>query len=685
MKLTIIRTDKQNRMHLSTKSLDAFMERIQQDTKAGDVTLFRQRTAYGVEVITRENENLLPKVYPLALMRKTDNGQLDIMELNALTMIRVTNLSTASEVEAVKQTAALMPTTIAAFADSTARGVIVLVGVKNGQSDTMPQTQVEQQAFVSQAHRLAIAVYSGLLPATVATDELSPRSSFRMTLDPHPYYNPKAHPITVTALPQVEAAGDDATWDSYENYEHIYNIAVDKTLTALGDQGADDHAYLTELSRQMCVMGVPEEETFTHIWHHYGFRFGADRNLLRTILQAVFQENSPNRQAVKQASDSVGIETRRIIDFLNSRYIFRYNEVMGYTEYRPNNKWVQPWQPCDDRAVKGITTEARLAGINAWDRDIVRYVQSDQVRTYNPIERYLWEVSGKWDGYDHIGRLAKTVPCTEKQWPQWFRKWLIYMVAQWLGRTRGYGNSVAPLLISRQGYNKSTFCRSLLPPELQWGYTDNLAIEDKRQTLQAMHNMLLINLDEFNQITPRIQQGFLKNIFQLASVKMKRPYGRHVEDFPRRASFIATTNMPDVLADPSGSRRFIGIQLTGPIDVNYRINYQQLYAQAIQALDDNEQYWFDDNEVRQIMEHNRQFQIQSPVEQYFAECFLPVSDETEGEWLTCAAILDVLRRRAGSSLRNPSPIVLGRILRQKDDLLCRRSNTGTQYLVKRLL
>ena len=79
---------------------------------------------------------------------------------------------------------------------------------------------------------------------------------------------------------------------------------------------------------------------------------------------------------------------------------------------------------------------------------------------------------------------------------------------------------------------------SLLPPELQWGYNDSLVLSEKKSVLQAMSQFLLINLDEFNQISPKIQEGFLKNLVQLSSVKVKRPYGRHVEDLPRLASFI---------------------------------------------------------------------------------------------------------------------------------------------------
>ena len=43
-----------------------------------------------------------------------------------------------------------------------------------------------------------------------------------------------------------------------------------------------------------------------------------------------------------------------------------------------------------------------------------------------------------------------------------------------------------------------------------------------------MAQMLLINLDEFNRISPQKQQGFLKNIVQLPSVKVKRPYASRV-------------------------------------------------------------------------------------------------------------------------------------------------------------
>ena len=151
----------------------------------------------------------------------------------------------------------------------------------------------------------------------------------------------------------------------------------------------------------------------------------------------------------------VGQETRKLIDLLEKNYTFRMNKVMGYVEYRSKAKPYYPWMPVDERVQNSLAMEARLAGLNVWDKDINRYVKSNMVRNYNPIEDYLWEVRDKWDGQDHIGALAATVPTGNPHWPLWFRTWFLGMVAQWLGRNIRYGNALVPLLISRQGYNKS--------------------------------------------------------------------------------------------------------------------------------------------------------------------------------------------------------------------------------------
>ena len=196
-----------------------------------------------------------------------------------------------------------------------------------------------------------------------------------------------------------------------------------------------------------------------------------------------------------------------------------------------------------------------------------------------------------------------------------------------------------------------------------------------------MAQTLLINLDEFNQISPQVQQGFLKNLIQLPNVKMKRPYGEHVEEFPRLASFIATSNMDDILTDPSGNRRFIGVELTGPIDVSVKPNYVQLFAQAMAAIRAGEKTYFDSVETALLMQSNRQFEVVPPIEQYFQMCFDLMEDESQGKYMSAAEIFDYLKKRIGSSLKIDSLMSFGRKLANIDGIKVKRFATGKRYLV----
>lgn len=382
----------------------------------------------------------------------------------------------------------------------------------------------------------------------------------------------------------------------------------------------------------------------------------------------------------KELSDNI----MSMIGFLCRKYDFRYNSVMKCTEYRPKEKDYWGYQPVDARVQKRMTLEVQLANIRVSIKDVRNYLESDLLSTYNPVENFLFKCEGKWDGKDHIRALARTVPTDNPYWEDWFYTWFLAMVDQWRAYShRKYGNSVAPLLISKQGYNKSTFCRSLVPPELQWGYNDNLVLSEKRQVLQAMCQSLVINLDEFNQISPQVQQGFLKNIIQLPSVKIKPPYGSHVQEFPRMASFIATSNMEDILSDPSGNRRFLGVELTGPINVSQRPNYEQLYAQALSALRAGEKTYFDVEQTRQIMANNRKFEVLSPVDQYFDLYFDLTDNAEQGEYLTAAEIFQELKSHIGSSLKLNSLIAFGRKLSQMPTIHRKRFNDGMRYLVVR--
>ena len=691
MKLSIVRIDKKHVTHLTVKPIEWFLERIKTDTKAEDIGKFRQHIAHYGDTTIHEDNTPIAMIYPLVEMVKTENGNLEITAFNSLIWLHIQGLMTGEEIRAVKEASKILPTTFAAFTGADGKSVEILVSVAPKDIAVKPQTEEEIDTFCKAAYEVAFGAYSGVLPKAIERKTVTARSCFRMTLDEAPYYNPQVTPLMVqiigdkhTPVDHTEPEQLEVDFRLYDDYELLYKqasqMAYDDTTDIPEPQWYD--AYMTALAHRLCELNVPEEEAFTHIHNHHVYKQIYDSSRIRAIVSAVYSEEKPKR---KREVEMASVETRRLIEFLKTRYVFRYNEVMGYTEYRPNTTWVQDWMPCDEHVINGMTIEARIANLEAKDKDVRRYVHSNLIRKIDPIGNYLANCYDKWDGKtDHIAMLARCVPCQIPQWETWFKKWFLYMVAQWVMPQQEYGNSVVPLLISPQGDGKTTFCRMILPKQLRWGFLENLDVSEKRTTLQAMHNFLLINLDEFNAISPKLQEGFLKNIIQLPSVKIKRPYGKHVEEFKRYASFIATTNETNVLSDPTGSRRFICVSLTAPIHTDYKPNYEALYGQAYRMIMNKEmEWWFNTEEVQKIMAHNRQYQLTPPAVQYFNEYYEPALDETEGTWLSPTAIYNHLRQMAGASLKTNGVSAFGRYLWNMPELQHRRVGCSKQYLVKK--
>ena len=393
-------------------------------------------------------------------------------------------------------------------------------------------------------------------------------------------------------------------------------------------------------------------------------------------LRSVKAENQHNKRSNRLKYDI----TRLLLDYLERKYEMRYNTALGCAEIRKAGS-DEPFVPADERMRNTIAIKARLDGIDAWDKDIRRYTESGFVKAFNPVDDFLKGLQGRWDGKNYIEALADCVPNDNARWAEWFHTWFLAMVAQWMGLDVSHGNSVAPLLISRQGYRKSTFCKRLLPDALQWGYNDNLIMSEKQNTLRAMTQSLLINIDEFNALSAKTQDGFLKNVMQLASIKLRQPYRQQQLTLPRVASFIATANVSDVFSDPSGCRRFIAVTLTGPIRLPDHIDYEQLYAQAVAELDSGRRYWFDEVDTREIMENNQHYQQRTPAEALFWDCFSIPKDLTKGIYMTAASIFSLLRQRYGSQLNLTSLSHFGRVLANIPNLRSKHSSHGTEYLV----
>ena len=629
MKVTIVHTNNKKQLLVSTKTMEKLMERFARDDSKLTITHFRESVPYLSN--NYEGYKDMPKwmhIYPAAEFVKDENNNLKMKAFNGILLLKFGNITDIDGTEGVKRSVAILPSTLAAITGADGKTVIVLIKFQ-GEKDSLPTSEADAELLYRIAYQQIFPVYQAIVKASILVDGPKPSIEAGSTLSQEPSIH-NSFMMTLDAAPYFNSKAVAMKIDSHARSQNL----------------------------------TPSKG-----------------NNQQMIADSGTAEENDNK---KEDKNSVRSNIVSMMKLLESRYDFRYNTVMKYVEYLPKDKGWYGYRPVEPRVQKRMTLEVQLADIRVSIKDVRNFLESDYIKNYNPIEEYLFQCYDKWDGKDHIRALARTVPTANPHWADWFYTWFLGMVDQWRGYShRQYGNSVAPLLISKQGYNKSTFCRRLLPPELQWGYSDNLILSEKRQVYQAMAQFMVINLDEFNQISPQVQQGFLKNLIQLPTLKYKPPYGSHVMEFPRLASFIATSNMKDILSDPSGNRRFIGVELTGPIDVSVRPNYQQLFAQALSALNNGEKSYFDAQQVKLIMKSNSQFEIIQPIDQYFLLYFELVEDEKEGDYLTAAEIFDYLKKQIGSSLKVNSLMGFGRKLANMSELKHKRFADGMKYLVKK--
>ena len=630
MKVTIVHNDHKKRLLVSTKTMEKLLKRIAKDDSKQTVSQFRRIASYDdSDYKYYKDMPTWMHIYPAAEFSKDENNNLKMKSCNGILLLKFNNITDPDGVEGVKRSVAILPSTLAAIEGADGKSVIVLVKFSN-EEDALPASEPEAEQLYRIAYQQIHPIYQAVAKASLTID------------------GPKASIETSSALSDEPSMHNSflMTLDAHPYYNaKAVAMKVDSHVRSQDSEQVSSFETKSEYSDIQDIANNSEDKV--------------DKNSVRDNILSMMQ-------------------------LLRSKYEFRYNSVMKYIEFKPKEKDWYGFRPVEPRVMKRMTLEVQLADIRVSIKDVRNFLESDYIKNYNPIEDYLFLCYNKWDGKDHIRALARTMPTNNPHWADWFYTWFLAMVDQWRGYShRQYGNSVAPLLISKQGFNKSTFCRRLLPPELQWGYSDNLILSEKRQVYQAMAQFMLINLDEFNQISPKVQQGFLKNLVQLPTLKYKPPYGSHVMEFPRLASFIATSNMNDILTDPSGNRRFIGIELTGPIDVSVRPNHQQLFAQALKALDNGERSYFDAEQVKLIMQSNCQFEVEMPIDQYFRLYFEPTDDEQEGEYLSAAEIFDFLKKQMGSSLKVNSLMGFGRKLANMSELKHKRFVDGMKYLVKK--
>ena len=477
---------------------------------------------------------------------------------------------------------------------------------------------------------------------------------FHLSSDPAVYYNPEARPIEMAqptqplteetaqmierpdevsldteVLPGYTRREMDATKYNFICRELAYGKSLEKEV------------YLMRLAQKCCSVGIDKELAIKLTIDMREF-FLKD-SLVRTSFNNAYESH---RLGLANPIEKSLMHQQLLEEFLRRRYMFRRNRVTGEVEYQEKYRYVLWWKPLTEEVQNDINNEAIREGIKVWPKDLERILISECIDTYDPVREWLTSLP-KWDGRDRLGEMADRVKTQTPGWRDNFKIWMRSMVSQWRsGRDAMYGAQMVLMFVGGQGTRKSTFMRMLLPKELMPFYIDRIDFTNKKEALRALSRFLLINIDEYDQIS-KSQTAYLKHLIQRTDVKERKMYSTVFEQNQRYAAFCATTNSLVPLKDESGSRRYLVVEVNDVIDTDTQgdkqIDYAQLYAQIVFEIEHGEEYAFTGERERQIVEANTDYYEMPNVLSLFEDMFRQPQGGDEVLLLSPTEILERIR------------------------------------------
>ena len=378
---------------------------------------------------------------------------------------------------------------------------------------------------------------------------------------------------------------------------------------------------------------------------------------------------------MKKKADAGNIDSRRnlhrkrspsknaeIENYLSTHYDFRYNTVLGRTEYcsKGNNRFVKVGRyeintfrrelDCDE----SIATSAE---------NLYSIIESSFSPRINPVQEYFKELplidigDGSSNGSSYSGSSVpisfspKAIPnlasCVvvrnSNKWLPYLTKWLVAVVANAMN-DRECRNHTCLVLTGEQGKFKTTFLDLLCPSKLHgYSYTGKIYPQEK-DTLTYIGQNLIVNIDDQLKALNKRDENELKNLITCPMVKYRMPYDKYVEEHPHLASFVASVNGNDFLTDPTGSRRFLPFEvLSIDIEKAKRISMDNVYAEAKALLKSGFRYWFDDDEMAKLYRESENFQVQTAEMELLLRCFeKPTEDNPHSSYMTTTEIITYL-------------------------------------------
>jgi len=408
------------------------------------------------------------------------------------------------------------------------------------------------------------------------------------------------------------------------------------------------------------------KSAYSNTSEHATDNFTPQQKSAKSAQSASSKKNSAESSATVTPAGTMTIDDEeepaqidKLENFLNNRYKFRYNEVLGKLEYKRVNGKV--WKYITDFKENSILREIQKAKVRCSINSLRNLLHSDFCEMYDPFKDYFENLPEYTGDRDYIEELALTITTTKPDlWKECFKKWFVAMVACVLDEKQI--NQTVIVFSGKQGLGKTTWIEKLMPRQLKQYIFSGTVNPNNKDTLIHLAECMLINLDELENLN-RTEIGSLKELITKTHIRMRKAYGHNNENMPRRASFAGSVNTAQFLNDTTGSRRFLCFELEN-IEYQHDVNINLCYAQALKLFKDGFRHWFNQEEIKNIDANNEQYQLKSPEEELLLIWFEPAEKQSADYFFTTTQIAQVLSSRANLNITETTIRKIGMALKK---------------------
>lgn len=381
----------------------------------------------------------------------------------------------------------------------------------------------------------------------------------------------------------------------------------------------------------------------------------------------------------------------QISEWLAERYTFRYNTITEQTELKP--KGDTEWYEMDDRQLNNLLTGLHADKVPVSKTNLETYICSPMFSpAYNPVVEFAeslpaWRPKHK----DYIAEMFNHLRIENNEdrdfLLQMAKRWFVWMVA--VAIEQDTKNELMLILAGeKENTGKTHFVLQFLPQPM-CRYIHNLTqlsnFKDKDEVLALSRNIVFladeikINLTTLNK---------LKNYVGGASASTtteRSPYGHFAVRRRVHASWIATTNEQIFLPDSTGDRRFVVLPITERGKDYKTINQERAFAQAYYLATHPKAFplKITTEETEKLKEINQKYVQQDLLTSLLPTILRQPRKGEQAQAVTTGEIIGWLTGRMGAN-RDFTPTKIGNAMK-KLGFESRRSNTGTRYLVVRVL